>query len=85
MMASSCQKPIRYSVRGLYCHFIKRQQSYLQSCSFRAIGKTNSIIISYQFPIRFVSKGSFDKSRQAKTILSGRIFTTGSLNSISLS
>ena len=42
-------------------HFIKRQQSYLQSCCCRAIGKTNSTIVSYQFPIRFVSKGSFDK------------------------
>ena len=48
-------------IRGLYFHFIKRQQSYLQSCCCRAIGKTNSTIVSYQFPIRFVSKGSFDK------------------------
>ena len=61
MIASLCQKPITYSVRWLYFHFIKRQQSYLQSCCCRAIGETNSIIVSYQFPIRFVSKGSFDK------------------------
>ena len=45
MMASSCQKPIRYNVRGLYFHFVKRQQSYLQSCCCRAIGKTNSTIV----------------------------------------
>ena len=48
-------------IRGLYFHFIKRQQSYLQSRCCRATGKTNNTIVSYQFPIRFVSKGSFDK------------------------
>ena len=32
-------------IRELYFHFIKQQQSYLQSCFCRAIGKTNSTIV----------------------------------------
>ena len=32
-------------IRGLYFHFIKQQQSYLQSCFCRAIGKTNGTIV----------------------------------------
>ena len=32
-------------IRELYFHFIKQQQSYLQYCFCRAIGKTNSTIV----------------------------------------
>ena len=32
-------------IRELYFHFIKQQQSYLQSCFCRAVGKTNSTIV----------------------------------------
>ena len=59
MIASSCQKPIRY----VGCIFILLNDNRV-ICNLVAavqLAKTNSTIVSYQFPIRFVSKGSFDK------------------------
>ena len=59
MMASSCQKPIRY----VGCIFILLNDNRV-ICNLVAavqLAKTNRPIVSYQFPIRFVSKGSFDK------------------------